>query len=85
MKNKVKFSFAFQPLNTKLVTAVARNLLKPEDSVVVRLKNHCDVNILRLMPSGKVTCAFHFSPCNFKTWNIQVGPPVFVMNNILQL
>lgn len=80
--NNVNFSFASLPLNTKLVTAVARKQLKSEDSVVVRLKNHCDVNILWLMPSGKVTCAFHFSPSSFKTWNTQVEPPVFVMNNI---
>lgn len=59
LSNNVKFSFAFLPLDTKLVTAVARKLLKSEDSVVVRLKDHCDVNILGHVSSGKVTCAFH--------------------------
>lgn len=59
LSNNVKFSFAFLPLDTKLVTTVARKLLKSQDSVVVRLKDHCDVNILRHMSSGKVTRAFN--------------------------
>jgi len=59
LKNNVKFTFAFLPLDAKLVTTVARKQLKSQDSVVVRLKDHCDVNILRHMSSGKVTRAFH--------------------------